>query len=282
LLVVEVTETAFVGQTEAGRAFAEHVRELGCRLALDDFGTGFSSLSYLKHLPADHLKIDIEFVRDLTSSETDARVVRGIVALAREFRQTTIAEGVEDEATLIMLREMGVDLAQGYLFGRPAPLAAAATPAASCAPRAEGPAEDAIAIVTAAFDAFARRDVPAMVARCHPDFVLRSFATSQRIDRAEPYRGHEGVLAYLRDVATVWEELTLTPLTFRRGTRRQLWVSRAPEWRDAVRCGRAGSLTGAACMARSRTSRHDIPSLSRAGAPMRIAVETSTACRMTP
>jgi PAS domain S-box-containing protein len=282
LLVVEVTETAFVGQTEAGRAFAEHVRELGCRLALDDFGTGFSSLSYLKHLPADHLKVDIEFVRDLTSSETDARVVRGIVALAREFRQTTIAEGVEDEATLIMLREMGVDLAQGYLFGRPAPLAAAATPAASCAPRAEGPAEDAIAIVTAAFDAFARRDVPAMVARCHPDFVLRSFATSQRIDRAEPYRGHEGVLAYLRDVATVWEELTLTPLTFRRGTRRQLWVSRAPEWRDALRCGRAGSLTGAACMARSRTSRHDIPSLSRAGAPMRIAVETSTACRMTP
>ena len=100
LLVVEVTETAFVGQTEAGRAFAQRVRELGCRLALDDFGTGFSSLSYLKHLPADHLKIDIDFVRELTSSETDARVVRGIVGLAREFNQTTIAEGVEDEETL--------------------------------------------------------------------------------------------------------------------------------------------------------------------------------------
>lgn len=54
-----------------------------------------------------------------------------------------------------------------------------------------------------------------MVARCHPDFILRSFATSQRIDRAEPYRGHEGLLAYLHDVATVWEELKLTPLTFR-------------------------------------------------------------------
>ncbi len=133
LLVVEVTETAFVGQTEAGRAFAQSVRELGCRLALDDFGTGFSSLSYLKHLPADHLKIDIEFVRELTASETDARVVRGIVGLAREFNQTTIAEGVEDEATLIMLREMGVDLAQGYLFGRPAPMAAA--PAAPIASR---------------------------------------------------------------------------------------------------------------------------------------------------
>jgi PAS domain S-box-containing protein len=215
LLVVEVTETAFVGQTDAGRAFAERVRELGCRLALDDFGTGFSSLSYLKHLPADHLKIDIEFVRDLTSSETDARVVRGIVGLAREFNQTTIAEGVEDEETLILLREMGVDLAQGYLFGRPAPLADVPTASAPL-PRttASGP-EDSIAIVAGAFDAFARRDLPTMLERCHPDFVLRSFATAQRAERTTPYRGHDGVHAYLRDVAAIWEELTLTPLTFR-------------------------------------------------------------------
>ena len=105
-------------------------------------------------------------------------------------------------------------MAQGYLFGRPAP-PADATPDASGASPTEAPADDAIAIVTAAFDSFAHRDVPAMLARCHPDFVLRSFATSQRIDRAEPYRGREGLLAYLRDVATVWEELTLTPLTFR-------------------------------------------------------------------
>ncbi|MGH2896356.1 MAG: EAL domain-containing protein, partial [Solirubrobacteraceae bacterium] len=215
LLVVEVTETALVGQTEAGRAFAERVRELGCRLALDDFGTGFSSLSYLKHLPADHLKIDIDFVRELTASETDARVVRGIVGLAREFRQTTIAEGVEDEETLLMLQEMGVDLAQGYLFGRPAPLSEVSAMSAP-APRATSAVgEDSIAIVTAAFGAFARRDLPAMLERCHPDFVLRSFATARRAERTAPYRGHEGVHAYLRDVATVWEELTLTPLTFR-------------------------------------------------------------------
>ncbi len=218
LLVVEVTETAFVGQTEAGRAFAERVRELGCRLALDDFGTGFSSLSYLKHLPADHLKIDIDFVRELTSSETDARVVRGIVALAREFNQTTIAEGVEDEATLIMLREMGVDLAQGYLFGRPAPMAADACGTdrvpARC-PGAAAEADKAVELVTAAFDAFSRRDIDAMLALCHPDFVLRSFATAKRAERTTPYRGHEGVVAYLRDVATVWQELILTPLTSR-------------------------------------------------------------------
>jgi ketosteroid isomerase-like protein len=219
LLVVEVTETAFVGQTEAGRAFAQQVRDLGCRLALDDFGTGFSSLSYLKHLPADHLKIDIDFVRELTSSETDARVVRGIVALAREFNQTTIAEGVEDEATLLMLREMGVDLAQGYLFGRPAPMESDAPGSDLVPTRGPGlaPASevDAVTIVTEAFDAFARRDLDGMLSRCHPDFVLRSFATAKRAQRTTPYRGHEGVHAYLRDVATVWDELSLTLLTFR-------------------------------------------------------------------
>ena len=216
LLVVEVTETAFLGQTEAGRAFAQRVRELGCRLALDDFGTGFSSLSYLKHLPADHLKIDMEFVREMVRSETDARVVRGIVGLAREFHQTTIAEGVEDEATLLMLREMGVDLAQGYLFGRPAPLDDAHEPrdrAPRSAPAASG---DPVAIVTEAFDAFARRDLPAMLAHCHSDFVLRSLATLGRAERVEPYRGHEGLRTYMRDIATVWDELTMTVLTFRR------------------------------------------------------------------
>ncbi|HXD66911.1 MAG TPA: EAL domain-containing protein, partial [Solirubrobacteraceae bacterium] len=219
LLVVEVTETAFVGQTEAGRAFAERVRELGCRLALDDFGTGFSSLQYLKHLPADHLKIDIDFVRDLTSNETDARVVRGIVALAREFNQTTIAEGVEDQETLLMLRDMGVDLAQGYLFGRPAPMAShvySGNPVpARCPGATPAPDTDSVGIVAAGFEAFARRDVDAILAFCHPEFVLRSFATAKRVERTTPYRGHEGVLAYLHDVATVWDELSLTMLTFR-------------------------------------------------------------------
>jgi PAS domain S-box-containing protein len=219
LLVVEVTETAFVGQTEAGRAFAQRVRELGCRLALDDFGTGFSSLTYLKHLPADHLKIDIEFVRELTTSETDARVVRGIVALAREFNQTTIAEGVEDEETLVLLREMGVDQAQGYLFGRPAPMASDAPGSdpgpAACPGLAPASDVDPVNVVAAAFDAFARRDLDGMLGRCHPDFVLRSFATAKRAERTIPYRGHEGVHAYLRDVATIWDELNLTLLSFR-------------------------------------------------------------------
>jgi predicted signal transduction protein with EAL and GGDEF domain len=66
-------------------------------------------LTYLKHLRADHLKIDMEFVRELTSNEDDERVVRGIVGLARDFNQTTVAEGIEDEPTLAKLRELGVD-----------------------------------------------------------------------------------------------------------------------------------------------------------------------------
>jgi EAL domain-containing protein (putative c-di-GMP-specific phosphodiesterase class I) len=97
LLVVEVTETAMMNQLDVGRCFAERVAALGCHLALDDFGTGFASLSYLKQIPADHLKIDIEFVRDLIRSKTDERLVRGIIGMAREFDQTTIAEGIEDE-----------------------------------------------------------------------------------------------------------------------------------------------------------------------------------------
>jgi PAS domain S-box-containing protein len=132
LLVVEVTETAMINQLDAGRRFAEQVTALGCRLALDDFGTGFASLSYLKQIPAELLKIDIEFVRDLTRSETDERLVRGIIGIAREFDQTTVAEGIEDQATLVRLRELGVHLGQGYLFGRPAPLSDA-TPSSPAA-----------------------------------------------------------------------------------------------------------------------------------------------------
>ncbi|MDX6521632.1 MAG: hypothetical protein QOF08_2237, partial [Gaiellales bacterium] len=122
LLVFEVTETAVASDLDAGRAFAEQLKALGCGFALDDFGTGFGGLTYLKHLPADTLKIDIDFVRDLLTSEPDQRLVRAIVDLAHGFGQTTIAEGVEDEQTLQRLREMGVDRAQGYFLGRPGPL----------------------------------------------------------------------------------------------------------------------------------------------------------------
>jgi EAL domain-containing protein (putative c-di-GMP-specific phosphodiesterase class I) len=121
-LMFEVTETAVMADLEAGRRFATALRDLGCRFALDDFGTGYGTLTYLKHIPIDFIKIDIEFVRDLLRSEADERVVRTIVNMAREFGKLTIAEGVEAEGTPERLRELGVDFAQGYYVGRPAPL----------------------------------------------------------------------------------------------------------------------------------------------------------------
>lgn len=121
-IVFEITETAVMQNIERGMLFAERMVALGCSFALDDFGTGFASLTYLKRLPAQYLKIDIEFVRDVTHSPRDQAVVSAIVGLARGFGQETIAEGVEDEETARILRELGVTFAQGYLFGRPSPL----------------------------------------------------------------------------------------------------------------------------------------------------------------
>jgi PAS domain S-box-containing protein len=215
LLVVEVTETAIMDRIEAGRVFAEKVRGLGCRLALDDFGTGFGGLTYLKHFSADHLKIDIDFVRELASSSTDERVVRGIVGLAREFNQTTIAEGVEDEATLLRLRDLGVDLGQGFLFGPPVPASSAALePSGPVQPVSPG-CEDSIAVVRELFAAFAARDLDGMLRQCIPEVVLRLFATPELAARDAPYRGEDGLRTYLRDVSEVWDELTVTPLTLR-------------------------------------------------------------------
>jgi PAS domain S-box-containing protein len=215
LLVVEVTETAMMNQLDAGRRFADEITALGCRLALDDFGTGFASLSYLKQIPAQLLKIDIEFVRDLTRSDTDERLVRGIIGIAREFDQTTIAEGIEDQETLVRLRELGVHLGQGYLFGRPQPL----SPVASIAPLAPhddtSPGDDPVTVVRRAFAAFAGRDLDTMLGLCDPHIVLRPHAsTIERTGREAPYRGYDGIRAYARDISTAWQRLALTPTAF--------------------------------------------------------------------
>lgn len=121
-LIFEITETAAIEHLDAARAFAERLTRLGCRFALDDFGTGFGSLTYLRHLPVGFLKIDTSFVTGLASNREDRAMVRGIVAIARELGVLTVAEGIEDEATLGLLRDYGVDYLQGYLFGAPVPL----------------------------------------------------------------------------------------------------------------------------------------------------------------
>jgi PAS domain S-box-containing protein len=120
-LVFEITETALMHDIAAGEAFARGLAELGCGLALDDFGTGFGSFTHLKKLPVTHLKIDIEFVRDLVTNADNLHVVKAIVSLARAFGLKTIAEGVEDEQVLTILRAEGVDFGQGFHLGRPAP-----------------------------------------------------------------------------------------------------------------------------------------------------------------
>ncbi len=120
-LIFEITETAVVDDERAARTFVERLHALGCGVALDDFGTGYGSLTYLKQMPVDHLKLDIEFVRDLAENEASRHVVQAVIALARDFHLETVGEGVEDERTLSLLRELGVDYAQGYHLSRPEP-----------------------------------------------------------------------------------------------------------------------------------------------------------------
>jgi EAL domain-containing protein (putative c-di-GMP-specific phosphodiesterase class I) len=121
-LCFEVTETAAVVNIDRARNFASTVGELGCEFALDDFGAGFASFYYLKHLAFDLLKIDGEFVTDLSTSRTNQLVVKAVVDIARGLGKRTIAEFVEDAETLELLRGMDVDFAQGFYVAKPAPL----------------------------------------------------------------------------------------------------------------------------------------------------------------
>jgi PAS domain S-box-containing protein len=122
LLVCEITETALAADETVAEAFVHELRELGCEIALDDFGIGYGGFAYLKRLPITVLKIDIDFVRDLVANPQNQHVVKAIVNLAQGFGRQTVAEGVEDQATLELLEEYGVDYAQGYAIGHPAPI----------------------------------------------------------------------------------------------------------------------------------------------------------------
>jgi PAS domain S-box-containing protein len=121
-LIFEITETAAAENLVLAHRLVSKLTELGCGVSLDDFGTGYGSFTYLKHLPVTELKIDMSFIRDLRNDEVDRRVVRSIITVAKNFEMTTVAEGVEDEETLQLLLEMGVDQLQGYHLGRPSAL----------------------------------------------------------------------------------------------------------------------------------------------------------------
>jgi diguanylate cyclase (GGDEF)-like protein/PAS domain S-box-containing protein len=122
-IIFEVTETTAVGNIPRAQEFAGRLAALGCRFALDDFGAAFASFYYLKHLPFDYLKIDGEFVRACADNRTDQLVIQAVVDIARGLGKRTVAEMVGDQHTLELLTAMGVDYAQGYHIGRPAPLA---------------------------------------------------------------------------------------------------------------------------------------------------------------
>jgi EAL domain-containing protein (putative c-di-GMP-specific phosphodiesterase class I) len=126
LLVLEITETAAIRDTGAARRLCEGVLELGCEVALDDFGAGYGGFQYLRELPFTYLKIDGEFIRRLPQSRVDQLIVQALSSLAAGMGCRTVAECVGDEQTLALLRDYGVDYAQGFALGRPRPLLAAA------------------------------------------------------------------------------------------------------------------------------------------------------------
>jgi diguanylate cyclase (GGDEF)-like protein/PAS domain S-box-containing protein len=119
-VVFEITETAAVGNIAKARELAHRVSELGCTFAIDDFGTGFSTFYYLKHFPAQYIKIDGEFLSD-GQSRMDDLVIESIVKIGRDLGKQTIAEYVSDETRLERVRKLGVDYAQGYHFSKPFP-----------------------------------------------------------------------------------------------------------------------------------------------------------------
>jgi EAL domain-containing protein (putative c-di-GMP-specific phosphodiesterase class I) len=127
-LVVEVTETSAMKDVAAGIRTLTALRALGVRIAIDDFGTGWSSLSYLKRLPADVLKLDRSFVARLHEDEGDLAIAAAIIQLGQATGLSVVAEGVETRAQLAVLRQLRCAAGQGYLWSRgvsPSELAAA-------------------------------------------------------------------------------------------------------------------------------------------------------------
>jgi diguanylate cyclase (GGDEF)-like protein len=115
----EITQSARVDDLETVAGFADRLTEFGCEVAIDDYGAGFGPFAYLKKIPFDVIKIDGAFVRDMPRNDADQLTVKAIVQIARGLGKRTIAGFVQDEETTVMLREYGVDMAQGFHLGRP-------------------------------------------------------------------------------------------------------------------------------------------------------------------
>ncbi|MCV6613935.1 MAG: EAL domain-containing protein [Cellvibrionaceae bacterium] len=120
-LTIEVTESVMMDHLEQAVEQLNKLRALGIKISIDDFGTGHSSLEYLKKLPIDELKIDRVFIKSLCQSNNDQVVVKSVVEMAHSFKLKVVAEGVEDQATAALLKHLGCDHLQGFLFDKPIP-----------------------------------------------------------------------------------------------------------------------------------------------------------------
>jgi EAL domain-containing protein (putative c-di-GMP-specific phosphodiesterase class I) len=120
-LWLEITETALMTDVKAASVALRNLRGVGLHLAVDDFGTGYSSLTYLKRFPVEAIKVDRSFVNGLGIDNEDSTIVEAVVRLGHSLGLAVVAEGVETPLQLTLLRDLGCDRAQGYLFGRPRP-----------------------------------------------------------------------------------------------------------------------------------------------------------------
>jgi len=118
-ITIEVTESSVMAHPELAIERLQILRGAGFRISLDDFGTGYSSLSYLKNIPAHELKLDQSFVANICSDGRDERLVRGVIDLAHDLKLSTVAEGVETENVMLMLKGMNCEIVQGYFYSRP-------------------------------------------------------------------------------------------------------------------------------------------------------------------
>jgi EAL domain-containing protein (putative c-di-GMP-specific phosphodiesterase class I) len=118
---LELTESSVMHDPEAAVRIIDKLRQMGFRISIDDFGTGYSSLSHLHRLPIDSLKIDQSFIRPLTETARNLEMARLIIELGHLLRLEVVAEGIEQTAHMELLKGLGCDLGQGYLFSRPVP-----------------------------------------------------------------------------------------------------------------------------------------------------------------
>ncbi|MCG2722196.1 MAG: EAL domain-containing protein, partial [Thermodesulfovibrionales bacterium] len=121
LLTLEITESAFMQDTEFTFSVLDNLKNIGVSVSVDDFGTGYSSLAYLKRFPIDNLKIDISFIREMTADPDTASIVMAIISMAHTLQLKTIAEGIETEEQWKFLRLLRCDMGQGFYLSNPLP-----------------------------------------------------------------------------------------------------------------------------------------------------------------